>query len=346
MADAWEWRWEPHEPTSYRERLIARAMRLRQHLRRGESAPVLPRSRLEHDATASQAESFLISRPWFAFDIEVIEEQIRYWRLPHHQRLFYPHSVRRQVIEWWKERGDWRDEFGRTKWVTSWKWRHESPSPEPEDLLHIESTSNMKDSLEDMVAIGLHYMTQDNPLDKMDFTPSETDALEAIELPRPEQPKKFWSFSLGDPPPYFPGQSLDVLNCLSPPKHSPMPPKLSPVSPRSPLFRTPEEAPIQETCPMSPRSPLFRTLEEAPIQETCPMSPRYPLFRTLEEAPIQETSPEPQRDTPSQPPQKARRKRQLREADLALPPPRRSARISSHASGIKRKGSGQDKYRG
>ncbi|KAK4171127.1 hypothetical protein QBC36DRAFT_295652, partial [Triangularia setosa] len=82
----------------------------------------------------AQAEAFLISRPWFIFQIEVAEEKMSYGRLSVEDKRRYPYSAQNQVIKWWKERGDWRDEFNRGSWVTAWKWQHESPSPEQEDL--------------------------------------------------------------------------------------------------------------------------------------------------------------------------------------------------------------------
>ncbi|KAM4065198.1 hypothetical protein HRG_004465 [Hirsutella rhossiliensis] len=200
----WKWRWQEDDPdgsSANGRQLVARALRLRQNLRRGESVPVPPRSCLEPDATASQAESFLISRPWFTFQIELGEEHARYDRLSMMQERRYPRIVRKQVVGWWRERGDWRDEFNDGLWVTSWKWRHESPSPEPEDLTHFTPSDHLKDS-----PLKLRDF---NPLETMDFTPSETDALEAIELPSPEQPEKFWAVWRGDWPPFFPGQMLD-----------------------------------------------------------------------------------------------------------------------------------------
>ena len=93
-AYRWKWRWKQQAADdsesagcardTQTEQLVARALRLRQHLRRGENAPVLPRSCLEQDAAASQAESFLISRPWFIFRIEIAEERTRYDRQDYH----------------------------------------------------------------------------------------------------------------------------------------------------------------------------------------------------------------------------------------------------------------------
>ncbi|USP82328.1 uncharacterized protein yc1106_09602 [Curvularia clavata] len=224
-AYEWEWRWEPKfadgsasagfPRREYMQHLVERALRLRQNLRRGEKAPLLPRSRLDEGATTSQAESFLISRPWFIFQVELAEERIRYFRLSLDEQNQFPYSSRKQVIEWWKEREDWREEFDRNDLVTSWKWRHESPSPEPEDLAPIK---NMRDS----------------PLDTtdMDFTPSEVDVLETIERPSSEQPKGFWYIprELSFLKPSFPGQLREPFQ----------PP---PVPPGHPLYLPPGSVP-------------------------------------------------------------------------------------------------------
>ena len=173
--------------------LVARAVRLRQNLRRGEHAPVIPRSRLRQDTTTlAEAETFLISRPWFLFQIEIAEERERYRRLSMEDQIKYPYSAQNQVIKWWKERGDWRDEFNRRDWVTAWKWRHESPSPEPEDMAPLDRM-------------------EDGPLDvaaEMEFTPSEIDELETIDLPRSEQPEGFWVHKTITK--RFPGMMADV----------------------------------------------------------------------------------------------------------------------------------------
>ncbi|KAI3326973.1 hypothetical protein HD806DRAFT_520008 [Xylariaceae sp. AK1471] len=202
----WTWRWQPDGARADNDEaeasarhdareLVARALRLRQNLRRSEYAPVLPRSRLRQDTTVAEAEAFLISRPWFIFQIEVAEEDTRYSRLSIEDRRRYPHSAGKQVIKWWKERGDWRDEFNTRSGATYWKWRHESPSPEPEDLAPID---NMRNSPLDAAAA-------------MEFTPEEITELETIDLPRSEQPEGFWVIEDGDLPPYFPGQMCDEI---------------------------------------------------------------------------------------------------------------------------------------
>ena len=70
----WTWWWQPEGAADDEDRvycdareLVARVLRLRRNLKRGEYAPVLPRSRLGQDTTPAQAEAFLISRPWFVF---------------------------------------------------------------------------------------------------------------------------------------------------------------------------------------------------------------------------------------------------------------------------------------
>jgi hypothetical protein len=260
---------------------------------------VLARSCLKHDATASQAESFIISRPWFIFQIEIHEERMRYRRLSVSARRRLPYSAREQVIEWWKKRGDWREEFDRNKRVSSWKWRHESPSPEPEDLTPF---NNMRDS----------------PLDttEMDFTPSEIDDLETVELPSSEQPKGFWYIrrkesGLRAP---FPGQLLEPFQPPTPPPGSILHAPPGSLPPRRSIFqKTPSEEEHDET--------LLEEYEDSPQE-------------------LEQNPPEPQRDTTSPLPQKSRRQCQHQLQDRMdsghnrdqSPIPRRSARIA----GLKR----------
>jgi hypothetical protein len=133
---------------------ISRAVQLRRNLAYVEHAPPSPRSHLPRDASASEAESFIISRPWFTCQVEQAEFYVRTSRIPVEQLGFTTPGEDGQVAKWWKERGDW---------PPGWKWRHESPSPEPEDLTPLNT-------------------------DGMDYSPSEVDALEAIEatpLPPP-----------------------------------------------------------------------------------------------------------------------------------------------------------------
>ncbi len=204
--NGWAWWWWPAEKVDmdnyarngirlYNDarELVARALRLRQNLRRGGHAPVIPRSRPRQGTTTlAEGDAFLISRPWFLFQIEIAEERARYERLSDKDQRNYRYSPDNQVIQWWKERGDWRDEFSRRDWVTAWKWRHESPSPEPEDLVPLDRM-------------------EDDPLNvaaEMEFTPSEVDELETINLPGSEQPEGFWVHKTLAK--RFPGMMADV----------------------------------------------------------------------------------------------------------------------------------------
>lgn len=149
----WKWKWQstvdPSPPGP--QHPISRAMQLRRNLAYGERPLPPPRSHLRHDSSASEAESFITSRPWFIWEIEKAEFTHRFIRIPTEQRGRPNPDEDGQVTKWWKERGDWEP---------GWKWRHESPSPEPEDLKPLST-------------------------DDMDFTPSEVDALEAIPPPSP-----------------------------------------------------------------------------------------------------------------------------------------------------------------
>ena len=194
----WVWPWQPDNAADDFKRacqdagdLVLRVLHLRRNLRRGEHAPVIPQSCPGRDVTASQAEAFLISRPWFIYQIEVGEEKARYNCLSAEDQIRYSYSAEREVIKWWKERGDFRD---MSSLMTSWKWRHESPSPEPEDITPIH---DMKESAME-AATDMH------------FTPSEIDDFETIELPESEQPEHFWVILDGSLPSFFPGQMSDI----------------------------------------------------------------------------------------------------------------------------------------
>ncbi|KAK1623877.1 hypothetical protein BDP81DRAFT_453943 [Colletotrichum phormii] len=191
----WRWKWDKDNAASDRheweEGIIKQMLILRKNLSRGEHVPVEPQPSLAQDATASQAESYFVSRPWFMFELEFTEEKQRLSRVSFKDQHKLPqNSSIGQVIERWKERGDWRDEYDE-EGVTSWRWRGESPSPEPEDLTPIQNMDSF-DSLDATV---------------IDFTPSELDELETNELPWEEQPETYWVVSKGmEDTPAFPGQ--------------------------------------------------------------------------------------------------------------------------------------------
>ncbi|KAI0118160.1 hypothetical protein GGR51DRAFT_498329 [Nemania sp. FL0031] len=153
----WKWKWQSptDPPPSDPRHPISRAVQLRKNLAYGEHAPPPPRSHLRDDSSASEAESFIISRPWFIFEIEKFEFRERDRRIPVEQSGFSNPGEDGETTKRWKERGDW---------FPTWKWRHESPSPEPEDLTPLNT-------------------------DAMDFTPSEVDALETIPPTSPPRPE-------------------------------------------------------------------------------------------------------------------------------------------------------------
>ncbi|KAK7398461.1 hypothetical protein QQX98_012148 [Neonectria punicea] len=166
----WKWKWQHGSsaaewhprPDPNDHHPVTRAVRLRKGIRCGEHVPPRPAVHLGEDATSSQAESFIMSRPWFMYLVEAGERaaKLRDFDFSDPRRHQGPRA--KPVREWWEERGDWREEWcglGTRKPGLGWKWRHESPSPEPEDLTPL----NILDDMEGM-----------------DFTPSEIDALEAI----------------------------------------------------------------------------------------------------------------------------------------------------------------------
>ena len=101
------------------------------------------------------------------YKLEAMVEYERYIRISSEERVNVQYSADKQVAKWWMERGAWRDDYDAerpSRTIASWKWRNESPSPEPEDLLPI---MQMKESPMDAAS-------------DVEFTPSEVDALEAI----------------------------------------------------------------------------------------------------------------------------------------------------------------------
>ncbi|KAI1120099.1 hypothetical protein F5Y10DRAFT_259102 [Nemania abortiva] len=306
----WTWRWQPdgakdgESPDHYARGLVLRALRLRQNLLRGECAPVMPRSHLEQDVVADVAEAFLISRPCFLFQIEVAEEEMRFARLSPSQETSYPSSTPRdEVIKWWKERGDWRDEFYRDTFyekkfnpyvyrgrehgtVTSWKWRHESPSPEPESLTPIIELRHCER--------GIHAAKD------MDFAPEEINELTNVFWRRDGRPVGTWTKYLTDRrPPLFPGQE-----------------KSSDLGPET-LARALKSAfgkPFKRD-PNLPRLPILDQIWEQEQDETS----------SEEQEELSDTEPDPV--TPP-PPKRRRLQHQQPEGETNEAQPRRSARVA------------------
>lgn len=162
--ELWKWKWQTDADPSFTDpdHIIMRVMESRKKVPYGERALPAPHAHLREDSTASEAESFITSRPWFLYCLETVEYVRRRTRIPPEQLGRPDPDQEGQVKKWWKTRGDWEQDWetqASTLPVPGWKWRHESPSPEPEDLSVLES----------------------GEMD-MDFTPSEVDALDAIEL--------------------------------------------------------------------------------------------------------------------------------------------------------------------
>lgn len=153
-TEHWRWKWQSADdpPPMDPRHPASRAVQLRRNLAYGEYAPPSPRSHLREGSSASEAESFVISRPWFVLKMEKLEFASRTQRIPVERSHYLTTSEMNQVNKWWEERGDW---------PPGWKWRHESPSPEPEGLTPLDT-------------------------DDMDFTPSMVDALKAIPPPPPK----------------------------------------------------------------------------------------------------------------------------------------------------------------
>lgn len=207
----WKWRWQrgrsaakwhvgPDATSLNSQHPNTRAVRLRHGVHRGENNPPPPRSRLPKNATAAQAESFIISRPWFTYFVETEEEAVRFDRIPRDESRFHRDPIAKPVVEWWKGRGDWKKDWhvpSDDRPVPGWKWRHESPSPEPEDLTPLNTM-------------------------EIDFTPSEIDALEAIPAPTPSPdplpPDHLWDLG-SKPGSLFYAVERDVEGRLSPPSH-------------------------------------------------------------------------------------------------------------------------------
>lgn len=106
-----------------------------------------PCSGVRDNCSAAEGEAFITSRPWFIFALEANEFVERCDRIPVRDRALARRNGEGRVTRWWKERGEWSP---------GWKWSHEKSSPEPEELADSDTNS-------------------------IDFTPSELDALDAID---------------------------------------------------------------------------------------------------------------------------------------------------------------------
>ncbi|KAL8299145.1 hypothetical protein RB597_009421 [Gaeumannomyces tritici] len=229
MVENWRWKWEHRDDdddtiTKQRQNAILRALRLRQNLRRGDWVPPLPRSHLGPDASAAEADSFLISGPWFIFRLELQEEYTKLHRIPKPDPRYW------ETIKWehkqrWEQYEKYRCVVGEAP--CHWKWRHESRSPEPEHLLPI-------------VPMGLPP-----PSPAISYTSSENDELDTIDLSTTEQPDGYWTQK---------GSMGMVGQCQNPAEFSGAPSPTPP--PRSPRTR------LEQLGPMPPCDDGFGSLAD------------------------------------------------------------------------------------
>ncbi|KAK0615820.1 hypothetical protein B0T17DRAFT_356825 [Bombardia bombarda] len=254
----WKWKWQHkssapewysggrvgYSPDKNSQHPVTRAIKLRQGLHHGEHAPVLPRSRLPDDASPSQAESFITSRPWFTLSLETAERGVKLDRVPE-QRTLGPLKTMEEI---WKERGDWKDEWELVTYnhetpVLGWKWRHESPSPEPEDLTPLNN-------------IGI--------TDLNDYSPSEVDALEAIPPPSPRTiyGLRFLTF--------HPSLGAEYDRLLNAPLglrvDDPIPPKFFDQADDEPPHQPPAEPESPDAS--DPSSPPWRSAQSAAVMKS------------------------------------------------------------------------------
>lgn len=109
----WRWRWQGDRPMSTNrywdsqpdtEHPNYRAVQLRKGTRRHEVGPRAPRSHLSPNAGASEADSFILSRPWYNFRLDVEEERLRVGRVPGNRND--NNAMLDSVFRQWEERGD------------------------------------------------------------------------------------------------------------------------------------------------------------------------------------------------------------------------------------------------
>lgn len=180
---SWPW-WD--SALEYKENPEGCAIRLYLQRKRSREDNLALQALGDHGLANVQSDdggSPIASRPWFVWEMDVAEEQAKLLRNP---KMSFDEayelaraSVTTKWQDLWKE--SWSDKISRDGsgvWThyPGWKWRHESPSPEPPD-----------------------------PND-MEFTPSEVDALEAISHPTP--PPQPWSPYFGFQAGYDPDSAL------------------------------------------------------------------------------------------------------------------------------------------
>ncbi|CAI6044712.1 unnamed protein product [Clonostachys chloroleuca] len=151
-TDFWVWDWERPYAIRDPDHPLRRMLRLRQGLRQGQAGPRPPHGTLASDASAREAEAFLLSRPFFMLRLEEYEELQRMGR---GNDSWDEDKI---VRERWYERNDWKEEWndldGDGNCLPGWTWPHENPESEVPPYEEL------------------------NSVEDIEFTPSEADALE------------------------------------------------------------------------------------------------------------------------------------------------------------------------
>lgn len=116
-----------------------------------------------------EADDFISSRPWFAFEIECMVEDTRREQLPAEAKGLLPTESSDFIRRQWMKKGIWNDEWscqGRVQEgaFVGWRWENESPEPQQAD------------------------MTELNAMYEMDFTESESEEMRRARPPARTSP--------------------------------------------------------------------------------------------------------------------------------------------------------------
>lgn len=166
----WEWPWLPsrRDPRSGILRLTRLALRECGILRSGRYGELMqdkasnqtPQSFWSH----VEADDFISSRPWFAFEIECVVEDTRRWKLPAEAKELLPTEASDFIRRQWMEKGIWNDEWSsqgsqQEGVFVGWRWKKETAEPQQAD------------------------MTELNGKYEMDFTESESEEMRRVKTP-------------------------------------------------------------------------------------------------------------------------------------------------------------------
>lgn len=144
-SSKWEWKWQSESGTDSRtdKELLEQLLQSRSDLCYAEHRPVAPRADLAPDATRAQWLSFLSSRPWFTYYLEIEEEMLRLERLPEEEFAKISSTAPSRVRSRWQALGIWDRNWEAfcckdTKSpYPGWKWRTETPESDPELLCQL-----------------------------------------------------------------------------------------------------------------------------------------------------------------------------------------------------------------